>query len=89
MKLLRTSVLSGFSNALRILLALVLNKVYAVYVGPAGLAVLGQFQNLIGIASGMCAGGITSGVVKYTAEFRNDPEQRSRLFSTALVLGFR
>lgn len=88
MKMLRTSLLSGISNVLRILLGLVLNKVYAVYVGPAGIALLGQFQNLTGIASGLCTGGITSGVVKYTAEVRHDPEQRSRLFSTALVFGF-
>ncbi|WGL95360.1 O-antigen translocase [Arsenophonus nasoniae] len=63
---------------------LVINKAVSVYIGPAGLAVIGQFQNFSQIALILSQGAINSGVVKYTAEYRGEEKKLSILFSTAL-----
>jgi len=56
------------------------------YVGPSGLAVIGQLQNFSSIVMTFANGAITSGVIKYTAEHREDIEQKSKFFSTAIVI---
>ena len=59
-------------------------KIIAVYVGASGLAFIGQFQNFISILMSFATGAINSGVVKYTAEYREDEVQKQKLWSTAI-----
>lgn len=65
---------------------LVINKAVSVYIGPAGLALIGQFQNFIQITLVAAQGAINSGVVKYTAEYYDDEKKLSTLFSTSVKL---
>ncbi len=44
------------------------NKVLAVYIGPAGFALLGQYQSLLQLLSMLSTNTINSGIVKHTAE---------------------
>ncbi|EFA5100662.1 O-antigen flippase, partial [Escherichia coli] len=50
MNLIRTSLLSVISTFFRLLSALVINKAIATFIGPTGLALIGQFQNFTQIA---------------------------------------
>lgn len=86
MTLLKTSVLNGIAVAVRILTLLGLNKVLAVYVGPAGYAVIGQFQNAMQMITVVGSGAINNGVTKYTAEYHDDPTQLERLWRTAAAI---
>ena len=52
MTLLKTSALNGIAVLTRVGTALLLNKILAVHVGPAGYAVIGQFQSLVGMVTG-------------------------------------
>lgn len=88
MNLVRTSVYSSFSTALRIISAFIVNKLVAVYVGPAGLTVIGNFQNGINILLGLSTCSINAGVVKYTAEYSGKPERLKSLFSTSFRIIF-
>lgn len=63
-----------------------INKVLAIYVGPSGLAVVGQLQNFNSIVMVFANGAISNGVVKYTAEYKEDIGQKSKFFSTAIVI---
>ena len=64
--------------------ALVVNKAVAVYVGPSGLAIIGQFQNFSKMLMTVARGAISIGVTKYTAEYRNkDSERLNLLLGTA------
>ncbi|MFO0697661.1 MAG: hypothetical protein U0236_00395 [Nitrospira sp.] len=45
MTLVKTSLLNGISVAAVVVSALVMNKIMAAYVGPAGYAIRGQFKN--------------------------------------------
>ena len=83
MTLIKTSLLSLISTAAKMLAGLVISKALALYVGPSGLALVGQFQNFTQLLMTAAKGAIDTGVTKYTAEYGNDSERLARLFSTA------
>lgn len=86
MTLIKTSILSFFATCIKILTGLISVKVIAVYIGPAGIALVGQFQNFIGIMNSISSAGIFSGIVKYTAEYRDNIEAKKKIWSNALFL---
>ena len=83
MTLVKTSFLSFIATAMKLLSALAINKAVAVYVGPSGLALIGQFQNFTQLVMTAAQGAINSGVSKYAAEYGKDNERIPVLFSTA------
>jgi PST family polysaccharide transporter len=86
MSLIKTSLLSFIATAVKLLAGLVINKAIALYVGPSGLAVIGQFQNMLQLAMTASQGAINAGVTKYTAEIGADGEELPELFSTAFKI---
>jgi polysaccharide transporter, PST family len=87
MNLAGTSLLNGIAVLTKVGTMLVLNKVLAVHVGPAGYGVIGQFQNVVTIASTLASGALGNGVVKYTAEHGGDLARQRRVWHTASTLG--
>lgn len=83
MTLIKTSILSLIATFFKMLSGLVINKAVSVYIGPAGLAIIGQFQNFSQLVLIAAQGAINSGVIKYTAEYSKDKNKLSNLFSTA------
>lgn len=63
------TVFSGLLSVVRILSGFVVLKVVAVYTGPAGVAVLGQAQNALGVINGIVLAPAGNSVVRYTAEY--------------------
>ena len=62
---------------------LVLNKIFAIHLGPSGFAAIGQLQNFIAMVTSFAAGAINTGVTKYTAEYYDQPDRKKQLFQTA------
>lgn len=60
-----------------------INKILAVYVGPAGYLWLGQFQNFVQVITVFASGAINTGVIKYTAEHKGDINAQIKIWSTA------
>lgn len=87
MTLIKTSVLTAISTIIKVLSGFVINKVIAMYVGPSGLAVIGQLQNFMSIVTTFSNGAIAQGIVKYTAEYQTI-EQKQKIFSTSIVVSF-
>lgn len=83
MSLVRTSVWNGIAVSIRMASALVLNKVLALYVGPTGYAVIGQFQNAVTMIVTFATGSFQTGITKYTAEYRDDEARQHALWRTA------
>lgn len=83
MNLVRTSLLNGVAVVIKMLTLLGLNKVLAVYVGPAGYAAIGQFQNALQMITTFTGGAISNGVVKYTAQYHDRPDRQLKLWRTA------
>ena len=85
MTLIKTSVLTGISTVIKLVSAFVINKVIALYIGPSGLAIVGQLQNFTSIITTFSNGAISSGIVKYTAEYQ-DIEEKKKIFSSSIVI---
>lgn len=83
MSLIKTSMLNALAVITRLGTALFLNKVLAVYVGPAGYAVIGQFQNVLTMITTLASGAVNTGVTKYTAEYYDDQERQKAVWRTA------
>lgn len=88
MKLIETSILSFIATAVTMVSGLVINKAVAIYIGPSGLALIGQFQSLSQLAMTAASGAINKGVTKYTAEYGKDSDRIAILFSTASKISF-
>lgn len=83
MNLLKTSVLNGIAVLIKTATLFILNKILAVYVGPSGYAVIGQFQNFIQIITSFAGGAINTAVIKYTAEYYEDSTKQKAIWKTA------
>lgn len=83
MTLLKTSTLNAIAVVVKLFVGLFLNKIIAVYVGPAGYAAIGQFQNAVTMITGFASGAINNGVVKYTAEYSYDEGKQIHVWQTA------
>lgn len=85
MTLIKTSVLTGISTIIQIISGFVINKVIALYIGPSGLASIGQLRDFINLIMNFANFGITRGIVKYTAEYQTI-EEKEKIFSTSIVV---
>ncbi len=83
MTLIKTSLLNGIAVVIKMLTLLGLNKVLAIYIGPAGYAALGQFQNAVQMITTLANGAINTGIIKYTAEYHDDKEKQHAVWRTA------
>ena len=83
MNLLKTSVLNGLAVLIKTATMFLLNKILAVYVGPAGYAAIGQFQNFIQMITTFAGSAVNTAVVKYTAEYHEDETKQKTVWKTA------
>ncbi|PUE59624.1 O-antigen translocase [Limnohabitans curvus] len=83
MTLIKTSLLNAIAVGVRMLTLLGINKILAIYVGPAGYAALGQFQNAVQMISTLASGAINTGVTKYTAEYHEDEALQRAVWQTS------
>jgi len=86
MSLIKTSLWNAIAVIVRVTSALLLNKVLAVMLGPAGYTLIGQFQNAVGLVSGLVGGTVTNGITKYTAEYFDDEQRQQTIWQTACRL---
>lgn len=84
MNIARASAYSAAATAARLVAGLVIVKLVAWFAGPVGVGRLGQFLSLISLLAVLAGGGISSGIVKYVAEYRDDPQRLHRLLGAAL-----
>lgn len=76
----------GAQTVIRMVLSFVSIKVTAVFLGPAGLALVGQLGNFISLLQGTLGNAIQTGVVKLTAEAGGDRNRLQALWGTSLRL---
>lgn len=88
MGLFKTSILNGIAVLIKTLTMFVLNKILAIYVGPAGYTIIGQFQNFIQMVTSFSGSAINTGIIKYTAEYYDSPKKQKLIWQTAGSLIF-
>jgi O-antigen/teichoic acid export membrane protein len=69
-------------------LGFISNKVVAVFLGPSGMAILGNFRNLGAMLKSVATLGISTSLVKLVAENKENKEALSELYATFLSVFF-
>jgi len=67
-RLLKLFSITSLLTLLRMIFGFVIAKVVAIYAGPSGMAMLGQFQGVISVFNGLVNASVSTGVIKYTSE---------------------
>ena len=78
--------LNALSTFIHMCTGLISTKDVATIIGPSGVAMLGQLNNINSMLQGLAAGGIRSGVTKYIAEYKEDKLLVSKYISNALLI---
>lgn len=86
MALKKALIWGGGQTVFRMCLSFISIKVTTVYLGPSGLALVGQLGNFITLIQGGIGCAIQTGVVKKTAEAKGDRQKLIPLWTTALRL---
>ena len=68
----------------KLISSFVVSKVSAIYLGPSGYALLGNFRNIFQIVLGVSANGFESGTIKHIAENRDDKSYHSKIVSSRI-----
>ncbi|MEQ9881861.1 O-antigen translocase [Pectobacterium brasiliense] len=71
-KLFSVTLLSGLLTLARMGSGFVIAKIVAIYAGPSGMAMLGQIQSMVASLNGIVNAPVSSGIVRYTAEFEKE-----------------
>lgn len=84
MKLASTISWSVLATLIRLANGFVLIKVVALLAGPLGVALIGQFGDFNSIVMALALGGISSGVIKYTSQYKDNYDELSKIWQTAV-----
>ncbi|MEW4922955.1 O-antigen translocase [Algibacter sp. 2305UL17-15] len=72
---------------LRTFLGFISQKLIAIYLGPNGIALVGNLRNAFTLFSLGATAGVDQGVLKYQSEFDEDPNLLKKLYSTSMAYG--
>lgn len=86
--LFRISSLNSFSVFLKIATGIVSAKVLAIFVGPAGMALVGNMRNFVSVFESFSTLGFQNGVIRFVASHKKEPEKVKSFLTTVLVLLF-
>lgn len=86
MNFVKSSYLSAISTAVSLITKVVVNKITALYIGPNGFAIYGQFKDFVSLISSIGQLGTENGIIKYTADTKNDINKYKRFLATAFKL---
>ncbi|WP_339916983.1 O-antigen translocase [Yeosuana marina] len=73
---------------LRSVLGLISQKLIAVYLGPTGVALVGNLRNAFSLFGLGATTGIDQGVLKYQSEFDGKPIELKKLYETSIAFSF-
>ena len=84
-ELFKISSLNSFSVVLKIGIGLVTSKILAVFVGPSGMALVGNLRNFTSSIESISTLGFQNGIVKYVAEYKEDKNQFQKVITTVFI----
>ncbi|WP_225738065.1 MULTISPECIES: O-antigen translocase [unclassified Flavobacterium] len=84
-QLFKITSLNSLSMLLKIGIGLVTSKLLAVFVGPSGIALVGNLRNFMNSLENVATLGFQNGIVKYTAEIKDDKTELERFVTTIFI----
>lgn len=73
------------SVLIKIAVGFVTSKAIAIFVGPSGMALVGNLRNFITSIESFGILGFQNGIIKYVAEYENDRPRLKKLLSTVVI----
>lgn len=84
MKLTTTVFWSALATIIRLATGFVSVKFVAVKIGPLGVGLVGQFGNFSQIIMTLALGGVSSGLIKFTSQFKDNTEELYQIWRTII-----
>ncbi|WNH07729.1 O-antigen translocase [Thalassobellus suaedae] len=86
--LIKVTSLQTASVLTRLIAGLLTSKAIAVFIGPVGLALIGNLQNFVSSFQTIAILGFYNGFVKYVSDFKDNVLDLSKAVSTVFYVGF-
>lgn len=84
-QLFKISSLNSLSVIFKIGVGLVTSKLLAVFVGPSGMALVGNLRNFMTSLDSISTLGFQNGIVKYVTECDNDKSELQKIIATVFI----
>ena len=83
--LFKATSLNGISILIKICIGFVTSKVIAIFVGPSGMALVGNLRNFLTSTEAFATLGFENGLVKYVAEHKKEEQKLQQTLSTIFI----
>ncbi|MBA3985950.1 MAG: oligosaccharide flippase family protein, partial [Flavobacteriales bacterium] len=84
--LLKVTSINGVGTIVALLTGIITQKALAIFVGPQGLGMIGNFRDFLEAIKTISTAGIANGIVKYVSEFKKDVSKLTETLSTAMFI---
>jgi O-antigen/teichoic acid export membrane protein len=84
-QLFKISSLNSLSVILKIGIGLITSKLLAVFVGPSGMALVGNLRNFLTSLESISTLGFQNGIIKYTAENEKNENKLKKIIATVFI----
>lgn len=84
--LLKVTSFNSIAVFLNIIVGVLTSKALAEFIGPKGLASVGNLRDFLKTIYSLATFGIYSGIIKYTAEHKKNQSELQKVLSTALII---
>jgi len=84
-QLFKITSLNSLSVILKIGVGLITSKVLAVFVGPSGMALVGNLRNFLTSLESVSTLGFQNGIIKYVAENKEKKSQLQKIIATVFI----
>ena len=86
--LVKAARLNNANITLKIVTGILISKFIALYIGPYGMALIGNLRNFMSAIQSLAIAGLYKGVVKFINETKNNALELSKTLSTVFYFGF-
>jgi len=86
--LVKAANLNMANLSLRIIAGILISKFIAIYIGPQGMALIGNLRNFLSAIQSLAISGLYKGVVKFVNEFKDNAVELTKTLSTVFYFGF-
>ena len=83
--LFKITSINSLSIVLKLGIGLITSKLLAVFVGPSGMALMGNLRNFISSVEGVSTLGFQNGIIKYIGENENNEKELEKIISTLFI----
>lgn len=85
-RLLKASYYNAILVIVKVISGVVTSKVVAIFLGPSGLALLGNLKSFVRTLSSFTAEGYQNGIIKYVSEHSEDQLRKNKIYATVFQL---